>query len=51
MKTINEWKSPLKQNDKVEINLRLGKLTILSIVGDYSQRHFRFTLLNFTLKN
>tara|TARA_R110000868_G_scaffold326998_2_gene588020 strand:+ start:9796 stop:9951 length:156 start_codon:yes stop_codon:yes gene_type:complete len=51
MKIINEWKSPLKQNDKLEISMRIGKLTILNIIGDYSQKYFKITILNFTVKN
>jgi hypothetical protein len=51
MKIINEWKSHLKQWDKIDVSLRLGKITILSIVGDISQKYFKITIFNITLTN
>jgi len=53
---INSWKRGNKKNDKINITLRLGKLTILQIrigriitmrgVSSTSRVTFRFMLLN-----
>ena len=51
MKFINEWKSPLKQWDKINIVARLGKITLLAINCDFSQKYLKLTLLNLTLTN
>lgn len=46
MNFINGWSSKIKQNDKINLTLRLGKLTILEIKYDISDNKFTFMLLN-----
>ena len=51
MNFINEWKSPLKQWDKTEFQIRIGKITLFALNLDFSKKYFRFTILNLTLQN
>lgn len=43
---INSWKSPVKQLDKIDITIRISFLTILELKFDYSDKYFRFMILN-----
>jgi hypothetical protein len=43
---INSWESEVKQDDKVCLKLRLGKLTIIEISSDFSDNYLRFIFLN-----
>lgn len=44
---INSWKPSNKQNDKVHVGLRLGKLTVLELGIDFSDKYFKLMILNF----
>jgi hypothetical protein len=43
---INSWESEAKQDDKICLKLRLGKLTIIEISSDFSDNYLRFIFLN-----
>ena len=51
MKFINEWKSKAKQSDKVVLEVRFGKFTLLNLRVDTSKKKLKLTVLNFTIKN
>ena len=40
-----------KQGDKFILELRLGKLTILELSYDISEKEFRFEILNLAIKS
>ena len=44
---INSWKKGNKQDDKIGVELRFGRLSIVDIKIDFSQCSFRAILLNF----
>jgi len=46
MKTINSWTNS-KQADKIEINIRISKLTILEIDIDFSRKEYKLMIFNF----
>lgn len=47
MKFINSWTSKVKQADKYEIVIRLGKLTVLKFSWDTSRKSHAIIILNF----
>jgi hypothetical protein len=50
MKYTNSWKSKTKQADKIDIILRVGKITFIKFTVDVSRKTYMLTLLNFTIK-
>jgi hypothetical protein len=44
--TINSFNSPVKQTDKLSLEIRISKLTILEIKADWSNKSFRFIIFN-----
>lgn len=44
---INAWKPSAKQRDKVNIEIRFGKLTIFELGFDVSRGSFRLMVMNF----
>lgn len=51
MKLINSWKSSTKQWDKIQINVRLGAVTIFNLDTDWSSKKFSLSIMNFKLSN
>lgn len=51
MKYINSWKSNIKQSDKIDLTLRIGKITFIKFVLDVGSKKYLLTFLNFTIKN
>lgn len=51
MKKVNSWKAFNKQDDRYHLNLRFGKLTVLEIYYDVSDKEFRFIVFNFGVSN
>lgn len=47
-KIKNGWKSKRKQNDRFLLELRLGKLTVIKVLVDVSDKHFELSLFNFS---
>ena len=47
----NGWKSNAKQDDKIIIQIRLGKFTLLEVKCDISDRKFTVGLFNFFVHN
>lgn len=43
---LNSWKSRNKQSDKVNFEIRFGKLTFFELAIDFSLGTFRFMLMN-----
>ena len=43
---INSFNAKNKQNDKLQITVRLGKLTVLDFYLDGSAREFRLMVMN-----
>lgn len=46
---INGWSSKTKQWDRVNINVRISKLTILKLFFDVKNKEFELMILNFGL--
>jgi hypothetical protein len=46
MKFINSWTSKVKQSDKYEIVIRLGKLTVLKFSWDTSRKSHAIMIFN-----
>jgi hypothetical protein len=51
MKFKNSWKSKTKQWDKLEINVRVGAITIFNLGLDWSKRKFTLSIMNFKISN
>ena len=51
MKFKNSWKSKSKQWDKLQINVRLGVVTVFNLDLDWSRRKFSLSILNFKISN
>lgn len=47
---INSWNSKKKQNDKINVELRFGKFTLLLINIDFSKKSFDFLVFNLGAK-
>ena len=43
---INGWKSKAKQEDKVQIKLRISKVTVINIQFDLSKKALRLEIAN-----
>lgn len=50
MKIINSWKSPIKQNDKIHIKIRLSFITLFEFYIDISNKDYIFTLFNISIR-
>jgi len=50
MNFINSWSSKIKQNDKINITLRLGRATIVEIKYDISDKALRFIIAGFGIE-
>ena len=50
MKFINSWKSHVLQSDKIKLEVRISKVTLLSLDVDISNKHCRFVLFNLGLE-
>lgn len=46
----NSWGSPQKQNDKIMIKVRFGKLTALDVNIDLGNKRYSVTLFNFIFR-
>jgi hypothetical protein len=51
MTYTNGWKTANKKSTKLELKLRLGKVTVLELRYDRAKKKGAFTFLNFGLKN
>lgn len=51
MEIINSWKSEVKQWGKVNIKVRIGRITLFDLYIDQPKRRYGITLLNLGLKN
>ena len=49
-KITNSWTSKKKQFDVIDISVRLSKITVFELFLDISKKHFKLTLLNFSLE-
>lgn len=47
---INGWASFRKQWDKINVEVRLGKVTLLQVETDFSKKEFSFVVLNFGIE-
>ena len=51
MKFKNSWKSNTKQWDKLQINIRVGAITVFNLEVDWSRKKFSLSEMNFKLSN
>jgi hypothetical protein len=51
MKFKNSWKSNAKQWDKIQINVRIGAVTVFNLDIDWSAKKFSLSLMNFKISN
>ena len=51
MKFKNSWGSRFKQWDKIQINLRIGAVTVFNLDLDWSAERFSISLINFKISN
>lgn len=51
MKFKNSWKSNTKQWDKLQINIRIGAITVFNLEVDWSRKKFSLSVMNFKLSN
>jgi hypothetical protein len=51
MKTINSWKSKVKQSDKIDITVRISSLSIFELNIDFSKKSYRLVILNFGINS
>jgi hypothetical protein len=51
MRLKNSWRSKSKQWDKIQINIRLGAVTVFNLDLDWSRRKFSLSVMNFKLSN
>ena len=45
-KFINGFKARAKQTDKVVLEIRFGRLTLIELKGDYSSSYLRVVIFN-----
>jgi len=50
MKLINGWRWMYKESDRLDINVRIGTVTLVRVYADISDRRLQLTLLNFRLE-
>jgi len=46
-KIVNSWTSKVKQSDKLEVAIRISKLTVFEVIGDWSKKEISLALFNF----
>ena len=51
MKTINSWKSKVKQSDKIDITVRISSLSVFELNIDFSKKFYRLVILNFGINS
>lgn len=51
MKFKHSWGSKFKQWDKIQINIRIGAVTVFYLDLDWSARRFSLALMNFKISN
>jgi hypothetical protein len=51
MKFKHTWGSKFKQWDKIQINIRIGAVTVFYLDLDWSARRFSLSLMNFKISN
>ena len=51
MKLRNTWGSKLKQWDKIDINVRIGIVTVFNFKADWSDKLFSLSVMNFKITN
>ena len=51
MKFKNSWKSKTKQWDKIQINIRVGAVTVFNLDVDWGNKKFSLSIMNFKLSN
>lgn len=51
MELINSWNSEVKQWGKVNIKVRIGKITLFDLYIDTPKKRFGVTLFNIGIKN
>jgi hypothetical protein len=51
MKFKNSWGSKSKQWDKIQINVRIGAVTVFNLDIDWSSKTFSLSLMNFKISN
>lgn len=49
MKFVNGWRYLFKDGNRINMELRIGILTLFRLYADFSDRVFSLTLINFTL--
>ncbi len=49
-KFVNGWKSNAKQDDKVVVEVRFGKVTLVNFEWDKSNKDISLSLLNFKVE-
>lgn len=51
MKFKNSWRSRNKKWDKIQINVRLGAITVFNLDVDWSIKKFSLSVMNFKISN
>lgn len=51
MNFFNGWKSYRRNWDKIDLTLRLGGITLISIKADWSNKSYLINLLNMGIKS
>jgi len=51
MKFKHSWGSKTKQWDKIQINVRVGAVTVFNLDLDWSSKIFSLSIMNFKLSN
>lgn len=51
MKFKNSWGSKIKQWDKIQVNVRLGAITVFNLDFDWSEKKFSLSIMNFKISN
>lgn len=51
MKLKSTWGAKLKQWDKIDINVRVGAITVFPLNADWSDKLFSLSVANFKLTN
>jgi hypothetical protein len=51
MKYTNSWKANAKKNNRIDVLLRIGKITFVKISVDIKRKKYIVTLLNFSVNN
>lgn len=51
MKFKHTWGSKFKKWDKIQINIRIGAVTVFYLDLDWSEKRFSLSLMNFKISN